>query len=87
MCTCDVRLCTCVLGDLPLGDHLFAFGIHELTVLVLFQTLKNVFPLRVRTETLKHTLNTCYTQIPPPLFESFKKLFSDYLMMVFLALP
>lgn len=30
---------TCVLGDLTLGDHLFALGVHQFTVLVLFQTL------------------------------------------------
>jgi hypothetical protein len=27
---------TCVLGDLALGYHLFAFGIHQFTVLILF---------------------------------------------------
>lgn len=26
---------TCVLCDLPLGDHLFTLGIHQLTVLIL----------------------------------------------------
>lgn len=50
-----VSACTCVLGDLSLGDHLFAFRIHQLAVLVLFQTLKNVLSLGLRTEPLKHT--------------------------------
>lgn len=30
---------TCVLGDLALGYHLFAFGIHQFTVFILLQAL------------------------------------------------
>ena len=45
-------LCTCVLGDLPLGDHLFTLGVHQLAVLVLLQTLENIPGIRIRTEPL-----------------------------------
>ncbi len=56
LCVCEcVCVCTCVLRDLSLGDHLFAFGIHRFTVLVLFQTLKDVLSLRFCAEPLKHT--------------------------------
>lgn len=43
---------TCILGDLSLGDHLLAFRVHQLTVLVLLQTLKDVLPLRLGAKTL-----------------------------------
>lgn len=33
---------TCVLCDLPLGDHLLALGVHQLAVFVLLQTLQDV---------------------------------------------
>lgn len=44
---------TCVLCDLSLGDHLFTLGIHQLAVLVLFQTLKDVPGIRLGTEPLQ----------------------------------
>lgn len=46
---------TCVLGDLSLGDHLFALGIHCLAVFVLLQTLENIFAICLGTEALKTT--------------------------------
>ena len=45
-------LCTCVLGDLSLGDHLFTLGVHQLAVLVLLQTLENIPGIRLCTEPL-----------------------------------
>ena len=44
---------TCVLRDLSLGDHLFTLGIHQLAVLVLFQTLKDVPGIRLGAEPLQ----------------------------------
>lgn len=44
---------TCVLCDLSLGDHLFTLGIHQLAVLVLFQTLKDVPGIRLGAEPLQ----------------------------------
>ena len=57
---CSVGICalcmcaysTCVLCDLSLGDRLFTFGIHQLTVLVLLQTLQHVLGIRLSTEPL-----------------------------------
>lgn len=38
VCGCSSG-CTCVLGDLSFGYHLFALRIHKLAVFVLFETL------------------------------------------------
>lgn len=43
---------TCILGDLSLGDHLLAFRVHQFTVLVLLQTLKDVLALWLSAKTL-----------------------------------
>lgn len=52
---CVLLLCvfTCVLGDLPLGDHLFTLGIHQLAVFVLLQTLENVSGVGLSAEPLQ----------------------------------
>lgn len=47
---------TRVLCDLPLCNHLFALWIHQLTVFVLFQTLKNVPGVGLGAETLQGCL-------------------------------
>ena len=44
---------TCVLGDLSLGDHLFALGVHQLAVLVLLQALEHVLGIGLRAEALR----------------------------------
>jgi len=44
---------TCVLGDLALGYHLFAFGIHQFTVFILLQTLQHSFGICFWTESLQ----------------------------------
>lgn len=46
---------TCVLGDLALGYHLFAFGIHQFTVFILLQALQHGFGICLRTEPLQET--------------------------------
>lgn len=49
-------MCTCVLRDLSLGDHLFTLRIHQLAVFVLFQTLKNVPGISLSTEPLQESV-------------------------------
>lgn len=51
---------TRVLRDLPLGDHLLALGIHQLAVLVLLQTLKDVLAFGLGAKPLRdaHTERT-----------------------------
>ena len=44
---------TCVLGDLALGYHLLAFGIHQFTVFILLQTLQHGFRICFWTESLQ----------------------------------
>lgn len=44
---------TCVLGDLALGDHLFALGVHQLAVLVLNQARQHVLGIRLGAEPLQ----------------------------------
>lgn len=44
---------TCVLGDLALGYHLFAFGIHQFTIFILFQALQHGFGICFWTESLQ----------------------------------
>lgn len=44
---------TCVLRDLSLGDHLFAFRVHEFTILVLFQALEHALSIGFGAETLQ----------------------------------
>lgn len=46
---------TCVLSDLALGYHLFAFGIHQFTVLILLQALQHGFGICLWTEPLQET--------------------------------
>lgn len=43
---------TCVLSDLPLGDHLLAFRIHDFTVLVLFEALQHILRICFWAESL-----------------------------------
>lgn len=50
-CRCPL---TRVLRDLSFGDHLFAFGIHQLAVLVLLQTLEDGPGVCFRAEPLKN---------------------------------
>lgn len=46
---------TCVLGNLSLCNHLFAFGVHGLCILVLFQTQQDVLWVGVTAEPLERT--------------------------------
>jgi len=49
------RVLTRVLRDLPLGNHLFALGIHQLAVLVLLQALEDVPGICFSAETLQES--------------------------------
>lgn len=60
---------TCVLSNLSLGDHLFAFRVHELTIFVLFQALEHAFGIGFRAETLKQQ-DASYPTIMCKLFKS-----------------
>ena len=54
---------TCVLGDLALGYHLFAFGIHQFTVFILLQALQHSFGICFWTESLQRD-KILYKQLP-----------------------
>lgn len=54
---------TRVLSDLSLGDHLFAFRVHEFTILILFQALEHALSVGFRAETLQHQKARYFTII------------------------
>lgn len=55
---------TCILGDLSLGDHLLALGIHQLAVLVLLQALQDVPGVCFSAETLQEQFRTPLATTP-----------------------
>lgn len=54
---------TCVLGDLALGYHLFAFGIHQFAVFILLQALQHGFGICFWTESLQRIQSFIKTAI------------------------